>query len=413
MREYVLENGVKLLYKYRSGVLTSLCVGFNAGALEEIGQFDFGTAHALEHVIYKGTRHRNEKQINDELDSVFGFENAMTNYPYTIYYGTCFSEDFERALELYSDVLLNPVFPEEGFGEEMDVILQERKDWEDDLYRRCEDVLFENSFEKRRIRELIVGNEKSIKNIDLEEIKRFYSTFYFPGNCTMCFCSSLDFKSIISIVCRYFEKWKGMPLSCSAKLPLYEKNKAGVFVEKVPGDAGAKIQYIFDIHDLDEREFKALCLFNAVFGQGNGSLLFSRLRTDEGIAYDLGSTIRDERGVKLFSIRMSTLPEHIDSALDIIDGAVEKSKRLKGYFSGDRIKRIGRSLKLKREIKREKSVEYCKEIVEWELMYRRFHDCCNSCSEVRWDEIDDADIVRAVNKALRNPSVQILSSIDD
>ncbi|CAB1241452.1 insulinase family protein [Clostridium sp. WLY-B-L2] len=408
MREYMLDNGIKLLYQYREGILTSLCIGFNAGALEESGQFNFGTAHALEHVISKGTEHRDENQINEEFDNVFGFENAMTNYPYTIYYGTCFSDDLERAVKLYGDVILNPIFPEKGFKEEMDVILQEYRDWKDDAYQRCEDALFGNSFNKRRIRELIVGNEGSIKSITLDEIKRFYSTFYFPENCTVCFCSSLDFKSIISIVDRYFGKWRVKSKICAAKEPVYEKNRAGVFLEKVSGIAGARIQYIFDIHDLSEREYKALYLFNTVFGQGTSSLLFSRIRTEKGIAYDLGSSIKDERGMKLFSIKMSTLPENIDRALGIVNSVINELKNSKEYFSSDKIGKIARSLELKREIKRERSIEYCKEVVEHDLMYERFDDHCNSCDAEQLDEIKCEDIVEVIDKVMKNPSIQIL-----
>ncbi|MHC6179260.1 M16 family metallopeptidase [Clostridium sp. JNZ X4-2] len=411
MKECMLDNGIKLLYQYRPGKITSLCIGFNAGALEEGTQFNMGTAHALEHVISKGTKIRNEKQINDEFDSIFGFENAMTNYPYTIYYGTCFSADCKRAVELYSDVLLNPVFPKMGFKEEMDIILQELRDWEDDIYQHCEDTLFKNSFNGRRIRELIIGNKSSIGAITLEEIKRFYNTFYFPENCTVCFCSSLDFDSIAALVKKYFGKWeKNSIKGVEDKTPLYEENNAAVFVEEMTGIIGAKIQYIFDIHNLNYREFKALSLFNTAFGQGTGSMLFSKIRTEEGIAYDVGSSIRDERGIKLFSIKMSTLPENVDRALYIIDDMINKLKNSTGYFSSDKIKKLSSSLKLKKEIKREKSIEFCKEVVEWELMYNRFNDHCNSYETEQLDEIQEDDIIETIKKVIKDPSVQILKS---
>ncbi|MEY7998843.1 M16 family metallopeptidase [Clostridium sp. Mt-5] len=411
MKRCVLDNGINLLYQYRPGKITSLCIGFNAGALEEGTQFDLGTAHALEHVISKGTKIRNEKQINDEFDSIFGFENAMTNYPYTIYYGTCFSADFKRAVELYSDVLLNPVFPKMGFKEEMDIILQELRDWEDDVYQHCEDTLFKNSFNGRRIRELIIGNRSSVGAITLEEIKKFYDTFYSPENCAMCFCSSLDFDNIVTVINKYFGKWRKEFIKGGRdKTPLYEKNNTGVFVEKMPGIIGAKIQYVFDIHNLNYREFKALSLFNTAFGQGTSSMLFSKIRTEEGIAYDVGSSIKDERGIKLFSIKMSTLPENVDRALDIIDDMINELKNSRGYFSSDKIKKLSSSLKLKKEIKREKSIEFCKEVIEWELMYNRFNDHCNSYEAEQLDEIQEDNIIETIKKVIKDPSIQILKA---
>ncbi|PRR85217.1 M16 family metallopeptidase [Clostridium luticellarii] len=409
MRKYVLDNGMKLLYEYRPGRITSMCIGFNAGALEEGAEFDFGTAHALEHVICKGTRHRDENEINAEFDSIFGFENAMTNYPYTIYYGTCFSSDLKRAVELYSDVILNPVFPGAGFREEMNIILQEHRDWEDDAYQHCEDTLFRNSFKNRRIKELIIGNESSLEAITLEKIKKFYNTFYFPQNCTLCFCSSLDFDCIVSIIDEYFGNWIKDPVkNYTVKVPSYEKNKPGIFVEKMPGITGARIQYIFDIHALNLRQFKAFTLFNSFFGQGTSSMMFDRIRTEKGIAYDLGSSIQDERGVKLFSIKMSTSSQNIDKALHITDNIIDELKNSTGYFTGEKIKSIGTGLELKKEIRRERSVEYCKETVEWELMHGRFNDHCNAYEVEQLDEIEEEDIIEVINKVMKEPSIQIL-----
>jgi predicted Zn-dependent peptidase len=117
--------------------------------LEEEG-FNLGTAHAVEHMVFKGTARRSERQINDEMDSYFGFNNAMTNYPYAIYYGTVSSEDFDKGFELFSDILMNPLFPFEGFDEEIRVILEELRDWKEDPTQRCEDILFSNCFSLRK-----------------------------------------------------------------------------------------------------------------------------------------------------------------------------------------------------------------------------------------------------------------------
>lgn len=65
-----------------------------------------GVAHVTEHMVYKGTETRSEKQINTELSNIFGFQNAMTNYPYVVFYGTLLSEDLKKGLDLFSDILL-------------------------------------------------------------------------------------------------------------------------------------------------------------------------------------------------------------------------------------------------------------------------------------------------------------------
>lgn len=159
MKKHIFNNGVQLYYVKREGNISSFCIGFNAGALVE-NKDNRGIAHAVEHMVFKGTKTRNEDEINKMLDRIFGFNNAMTNYPYAIYYGTTLSSDFNKGFQLYSDILINPTFPKEGFKEEIHVILEELKEWKDDAYQECEDELFYNAFKKRRIKDLIIGDKK-------------------------------------------------------------------------------------------------------------------------------------------------------------------------------------------------------------------------------------------------------------
>lgn len=408
MEKVTLRNGVKLLYEYRPGQISSVCIGFNAGALEEGESFCKGTAHALEHVISKGTKKRNENDINNQFDRFFGFENAMTNYPYTIYYGTCLSQDLHEGIELYSDVILNATFPKKGFEEEMNIIFQELKEWKDNAYQYCEDLLFENSFRLRRIRETIIGNECSIKNITLDEIKRFYCKFYIPENCVICICSSLQFDYIHNLIENYFGYWKTDYEKDTIKFHedlniLYEKNKKGIFVEKVSGIKGVKIQYIFDISHLNFREREVLKVFNAIFGQGAGSVLFNQIRTCDGLAYEVGSNIKEERGVKLFSIKIGTSLENIDKVIYIVNSVIDKFRYCNMSFGDEEISYKIKNVKLKDEIKKEKSVEFCKINVIEELMNDNILVQKGQMFEIKSEHINDI-----VDKFMYNPSIQIL-----
>ena len=407
MEKYIFENGLELLYEYRPGKLSSICIGFNVGALEEGEYFSKGIAHALEHVISKGTENRDENDINMQLDSIFGFENAMTNYPYTIYYGTCFSEDLYRGIELYSDIILNSSFKERGFKEEMNIIFQELKEWKDDSYQHCEDLLFKNSFKLRRIRETIIGNDQSIKNITLDEIKRFYHKFYVPENCVICVCSSLEFNYVCDLVGRYFGHWKRSYKKTLKETGgdlkvLYEKNKEGIFVENVKGIKGVKIQYIFDIHNLNFEENRVLPLLNTVLGQGGGSLLFNEIRTHKGLAYEVGSSIKNERGIKLFSIKIGTCIENIDKVISTVDSVIEKFKHSPLDFKNEEIKFKIKNMKLKYEIKREKSIEFCKESVIRELINDNYFLQEDTYKIEAWH------INQVAGKFMKQPSIQIL-----
>jgi predicted Zn-dependent peptidase len=403
MIKHVLNNGLKLIYEYKPGNLTSFCIGFEAGALMEQG-YELGTAHVVEHMLFKGTKTRSEYEINKLCDEIFGFNNAMTNYPYCIYYGTTLSEDFFKGFQLYSDIILNASFPEAGFKEEMAVIGEELKEWKDDISQYCEDELLYNAFESRRIKNLIIGNEESIKAITLEDIKRFYNEFYAPENCVISITSSLDFNYILETVDNVFGLWNRNYIK--KELKLYESNREGVFITIRQGINGAKIEYIYSIHELNERELKALALFNLSFGEGTSSLLFDEVRTKNGLVYEIGSSIKNEKGIKLFSINLGTSIGNINIALKLIESIIEKIKQQKNFFNAKTIASNSRMLKLKRELKVEKSIVLCKELCVYELMFDSAYLFLKETEDL--ESITNEEILTVVNKVLSKPSIQLI-----
>lgn len=406
LEKKILSNGVRVIYEYRPGNITSFCIGFEAGANMEAG-YNLGTAHALEHMLFKGTETLNELEINKLCDEIFGFNNAMTNYPYCIYYGSTLSQDFKRGFELYSDIILKPLFPEEGFREEMNIISEELNEWKDDLMQYCEDELLYNSFQFRRLKHLIIGTEESIKAISLEELKNFYREFYTPDNCVISIVSSLSIEETLKVIEGRFNFWN-TPQREIKKLKLYEESKSGIYQKIRHGIKGAKIQYLFPIHNLTEHEIKTLTLFNSIFGEGTSSLLFDLIRTRNGLAYDVGSVIKNEKGIKLFNIYLSTSEKNIDTALSLIDELLHKIKNNNDYFTKDLIEKSARMLLLKRELKLEKSIELCRSLNLYELMY--------GAAESFYEELKDLssttpeEIQRLLRKVINNPSIQVIKS---
>lgn len=405
MEKQTLSSGIKFIYEYRPGNITSFCIGFEAGALME-QNCSFGIAHAVEHMLFKGTKHKSEFEINKLCDELFGFNNAMTNYPYAIYYGTTLSTDFEAGFHLYADILLNPSFPEEGFKEEINIICEELKEWKDDLVQYCEDELLYNSFEKRRIRELIIGNDQSVRAIQLRDIKEFYNKFYCPENCVITVASSLGKNEILNIVRNAFDKWERT--YSERYMEEYESNKGGTYIKNREGINGAKIQYIYPIHELSERELNILSVFNLSFGEGTSSLLFDLVRTRAGLTYDISSSIKKEKGIMLFTINLSTSVENIDAAIKLINAAINSVKTEKGFLSPEKINKNLKTLKLKRELLLEKSIILCKELTTYELMFdsaERFYEDIEEMSGVTEEEV-----INLARKVLVNPSIQIIKS---
>ena len=366
MKDYILDNGLKLIYKKSNSELSSIAISLDAGAARD-GKV-LGVAHVTEHMVYKGTEIRSEQQINEELSKVFGFQNAMTNYPYVVFYGTLLNEELYKGLDLFSDILLDPVFTEEGFKEEMEVIKQELKEWDEDLEQYTEDKLYYNSMEGRRIKYPIIGTKESLENMTIDDIT---------------IISSLDFEEVKEMVEESFSYWR------SEKLPEDKEElqlpKTGIFIDKKDDINSSKVQIIFPINDLNQWEIKALRVFDKYFGDGVNSVLFDTLRTKHSLVYDVLTRVSNEEYIKVYEITYSTAQENVDKSIEII-----------------------KSFKLKRLFANEQSVRLAMGISTYDTMFGDGYLYLDECENL--DKMPISFIIDTAVKVLNNMTVQVISN---
>ena len=389
LEEYILENNLKLIYNHTESELSSICISVDAGAGVESEKY--GIAHVTEHMVYKGTLNRSEKKINEDLTNIFGFNNAMTNYPYVIYYGTLLKDDLKKGVELLSDIVINPSFQEEGFKEEMSVIKEELKEWDEELEQYCEDKLFLNSFKNRRIKYPIIGTEESLDNITLEDIKEFYFKYYFPGNISIVVISALGFNEVKDIISEYFGKWSSLynKKEYRNKINLksidYEAPKLEIFNNKRDGIKTCRIEIVCPIDDLNEKEMKSLRMFNQYFGEGVNSILYDTLRTKNGLIYDVITKIANENYIKMYKITFNTSKENVDKAIALIKECIENLEILFKHIDRKSIEQLIKNFKLKRLFREEQSIVLAKELATYDTMFDDYN--------IYIDEVNDLNLL--------------------
>lgn len=410
MEEYILKNNLKLIYKHTDSELSSICIALDAGAGVETEKY--GVAHATEHMVYKGTKNRKEKQINEDLSNVFGFNNAMTNYPYVIYYGTLLKDDLKKGIELLSDIVLNPTFTQDGFKEEMDVIKEELKEWDEELEQYCEDKLFFNSFSNRRIKYPIIGTNESLESMTLNDIKEFYKKYYFPENTSIVIISSVKFDKVKEIVCKYFGEWKSLYNKKEQRDKLngvnieYELPKAEVYKNKREAIKTCKVEIICPINTLNEKELKCLRIFNQYFGEGINSILYDTLRTENGLIYDVITKISNENYMKLYKITFSTAKENVSKAIALVRESIENLDLLRQQVGKEHIEQLIKNFKLKRLFREEQSIMLAKELATYDCMFGDYKIYINEINEL--DLLTSEMVFEVGKKVLNNLTIQIV-----
>ena len=122
-----LSNGLRVITSTRTNVETvSLGAWIKTGAAFEAEDIN-GISHFFEHTCFKGTTTRNSLQISEEIEDVGGQMNAYTSREFTAYYAKMLKGDAELALDVITDILRNPTFPEDELVKEREVVVQEIK----------------------------------------------------------------------------------------------------------------------------------------------------------------------------------------------------------------------------------------------------------------------------------------------
>ena len=368
--KYIFDNGLTLIYEKRQSQITSVSIGLEAGACAE--DKILGVAHATEHMVYKGTKKRSEKDINKELSQIFAFQNAMTNYPYVIYYGSFFSNDLDRVMDLFSDILINPSLSEKGFLEEIEVIKQELDEWDSDIEQYTEDKLFLNAF-KGRLKNPIIGTKESLDNMTINDVKDFYNKYYYPGNTTIAIVSNIEFEEVIRIVSNYFSEWIVNKM-ITIRESIEKLNKKN-YTNYKHGVSICRAEIIFSLNNFSQKQLKKIIIFDEIFGKGVNSILFDCLRTKNSLVYDVLTSVSYEKGIRLYKITFNTSKENIDKAINYIKEIIKDIDLYMNHIDYKIIADVIRRIKLRRMFFNEKSINLAKSLSVKYVMFKNEYMC--------------------------------------
>lgn len=127
-RVTTLPNGLRVATESNLASRTATVgVWIDAGSRFETEETN-GTAHFLEHMIFKGTERRNARQLEEEIENMGGHLNAYTSREQTTYYAKVSQSDVPTALDILADILQNSKFEENRIIRERDVILREMEE---------------------------------------------------------------------------------------------------------------------------------------------------------------------------------------------------------------------------------------------------------------------------------------------
>lgn len=320
---FQLENGLRILFQPHPSTITHVCLIVDAGSRhEEIGKF--GTAHFIEHLLFKRTERRNTNQILNRLESVGGDLNAYTTKEYTCVHASFLNPYLNRALDLFEDILFHSIFPEDEMDKEKEVILDEMASYldspEESIMDDFEDLVFQGS----GLGHNILGLEDDLKSISQKDIKRFIEQHYDTSKIVIAISGNYTEKKVLSIANKCFGNSNAFQWAHAAE-ELIKRPISMVEREKPINQAHVVLGGpAYGIHD--PRKTGLLLLNNLLGGYGMSNILNLNIREKYGIAYTIESNYSLYSDTGLFSIYFGTDDEKVDKTLKLVEKELKKLK---------------------------------------------------------------------------------------
>ncbi len=266
-------RSVALGYYLRTGSATET---------EELG----GASHFLEHLVFKGTETRSTAQIASVIDELGGDVDAFTGKEYTSFYAHVLDEQVQTALDLLTDIVVNPRYTDADLEMERGVILEEIKMVEDTPDDLVNEIFVTNFWPDHPLGRPILGTEETVNRISRKEIETHYRETFLPSNMIFCASGNVTPAQIIPFLEKTFANHSGTPYRNDWEIPgpvpqvILREKKELEQVHLCIGTEGLPQQ---------RQERYAAALFNTVLGGGMSSRLFQKVREKEGLVYSIAS----------------------------------------------------------------------------------------------------------------------------
>ncbi len=213
VHETMLENGMKVLVKQdKRAPIAVIQVWYKIGTSYEHEGIT-GLSHALEHMMFKGTKKRKSGEFETIMSSIGARNNAFTSQDYTAYYEVLANDKLEIAMEIEADRMRNLVFDPEEFKKEIEVVKEERRWRTDDKPASLTREHFNaTAFLNSPYRAPVIGWMVDLEGMKLEDAYDWYKKWYTPNNATLVVVGDVEPDAVLAMAKKYFGGYKSNPL---------------------------------------------------------------------------------------------------------------------------------------------------------------------------------------------------------
>ncbi len=316
-----LPNGLRIVTeKIESVKSISVGIWVKTGSRNETPK-QAGITHFLEHMLFKGTEKRTAYDIALSMESVGGYLNAFTSSEYTCYFARCVNTQMDKALDVLSDMVLNPSFPEEEVEKEKKVVIEEMK-----MYRDSpDDYLFEEyntrMFQGHELGRPVLGLEETVSSFTRDDLYEYMEERYRAGNLLISVAGNVEHEEVVKLVTEYLGYLPALDVE-NEDQPLNEFDTSKLELTK-PIE---QTHYILGRRGLnfDHEDKYLLLLANTILGGGMSSRLHQNVREKYGYCYSIQPFNQSYTDSGMWGVYVGTDKDYVEHVHELVVAELNK-----------------------------------------------------------------------------------------
>ncbi len=328
----VLPNGLVVLHSEKHSLpIVMVTLLIKASPLNE-PKDKAGLANLTAELLAEGTKNRSSTDISEEIEFIGASLDVSVVSDYTSVTLSVLKKDINKGFELFSDILLNPVFPEKEIERKKELVKGSLRHSEEDPAFLAERAFKKEIFREHPYGRLIEGSVDTIDAIKREDLITFYSAYFLPNNSILSVVGDLTEEELNSLIKTYLKDWKKADLRSIVTQGFnIGKAKRTVQIDKDLTQANIILGHIGIRRD--NPDYYAVSVMNYILGGGGfSSRLMQTIRDEMGLAYDVDSFFTSNKEKGLFQIEVQTKN---DSANSVISEILNQMKKMRQKIVSD------------------------------------------------------------------------------
>lgn len=303
-----LKNGLKVVLAERHSIpVVNFNLVVDAGYAAD--QFGLpGTSKLAMEMIDKGTKKRTALQISEELALLGASLGSGSDLDVSYVSLSALKNKLDESLDIFTDVILNPSFPEEDFNrlkaQTIAAIQREKVTPTSMALRVFPKILYGESHAYGNPM-TGSGTEESVKKITREDLIKYHQTWFKPNNSTLVVVGDITLDELLPKLEKLFDSWKPGTVPVKNISEVSHKEKPLVYILDRPGSLQSVIFAGHIAPPSNDPDDIAIEMMNTIFGGAFTSRINMNLREDKHWSYGASSFLMGARGQRPFVVYAS------------------------------------------------------------------------------------------------------------